>query len=467
MSLIAFIITIGILVTVHEFGHFIVARWCGVRVLKFSIGFGRPLWRYISPSTKTEWILAAIPLGGYVKMLDEREPVENQSTENASAEGQAGASAYTEAELASAFNRKSVWQRIAIVLAGPVANLLFAIVVYWGLMLMGAVGLKPILGEIEAHSPAQLAGVRAGDVIVAIDHQPIQTWQDAQWMLMEDWIDKSTAVITTQTATGEKHQYRFDFSTIGWKETADVFSALGLNVLKPRIQAKIGEVLSGSPAEKAGLKKDDVILVVNDKPIEDWQAFVTIVQSHPNQLLNLEIERAHLRLKLALTPETHRVSGKTVGQVGAAVSFNQKAYAPYLVDVRYGFFQAGLLAVEKTLQTIRFSFKMLGKILTGDASLQSISGPVSIAQAAGDSADLGIKTFLHFLALISISIAVMNLLPIPVLDGGHLLYYIAELIRGAPLPDAVMQYGQRIGMGLLGMLMLIAFINDINQFLLG
>ncbi len=462
MSVIAFIITIGILVTVHEFGHFIVARWCRVRVLKFSIGFGRPLWRYVSPSTKTEWILAMIPLGGYVKMLDERESAETQEHKPV----------YSEAELATAFNRKSVWQRIAIVFAGPLANLIFAVVVYWGLLLMGAVGLKPILGDIEAHSPAQLAGVRAGDKIVAINHAPIQTWQEAQWQLMEYWIDKMPVEVTTQSSTGqsgagERHQHRFDFAQIPWKDNADVFSAMGLSVVKPHIQPKIGEVLFGSPAEKAGLQKDDVILRVNEKDIEDWQVFVMMVQSHPKQALSIEVARGQQRLKIGLTPEVNHNQGKAVGQVGAAVSFDQKSYAPYLVDVQFGVLQAAGMAVKKTIQTVSFSFKLLGKMLIGDASLKSISGPVSIAEAAGDSADLGVKTFLNFLALISISIAVMNLLPIPVLDGGHLLYYIAELIRGGPLPDVVMHYGQRIGMGLLGTLMVIAFINDINHFLLG
>lgn len=462
MSIIAFIITIGILVTVHEFGHFIVARWCGVRVLKFSIGFGRPLWRYVSPTTKTEWILAMIPLGGFVKMLDERESTEEQETKPA----------YTEAELAAAFNRKSVWQRIAIVFAGPLANLIFAVAVYWGLLMMGAVGLKPILGDIEANSPAQLAGVRAGDKIVAINDVPVQTWQEAQWQLMAYWIDKTPVKVTTQSSTGEsganeRHQHRFDFAQIPWQDNADVFSAMGLSVVKPHIQPKIGEVLSGSPAEKAGLQKDDVILRVNDKDIENWPVFVMMVQSHAKQTLSLEVARGQQRLKLELTPEPNSYQGKVVGHVGAAVAFDQKAYAPYLVDVKYGVLQAAWMAVKKTMQTVTFSFKMLLKMLTGDASLKSISGPVSIAEAAGDSADLGVKTFLNFLALISISIAVMNLLPIPVLDGGHLLYYIAELIRGGPLPDAVMQYGQRIGMGLLGALMVIAFINDINHFLLG
>lgn len=454
MSIIAFIITIGILVTVHEFGHFIVARWCRVHVLKFSIGFGRPLWSYVSPSSKTEWILAMIPLGGYVKMLDERESDEHQ----------ADAPTYSESDLASAFNRKTVWQRIAIVFAGPLANLIFAVLVYWGLLLMGAVGLKPILGDIEANSPAQLAGVRAGDKMVAINHAPIQTWQEAQWQLMEYWMDKSSVDVTTESSLGERHQHRFDFKNIPWKENADVFSAIGLSVVKPHIVPKIGEVLSGSPAEKAGLQKNDVILRVNEKDIGDWQVFVMMVQSHPKQALSVEVARGQQRLKIRLTPELNHNQGKAVGQVGAAVSFDQKAYAPYFVDVQYPALQALGMAIEKTQQTVSFSFKMLGKMLVGEASLKTISGPVSIAEAAGDSADLGIKTFLNFLALISISIAVMNLLPIPVLDGGHLLYYIAELIRGSPLPDVVMQYGQRIGMGLLGALMVIAFINDINHF---
>lgn len=450
-SILAFIVAIGVLVTIHEFGHYLAARSCGVRVLKFSIGFGKPIFTYQATPQSTQWVLSWIPLGGYVKMLDSRE----------------NDAAVAPADWSQAFDHQGVAAKMWIVFAGPLANLLLAFVCYWGLIAQGEVGLKPYIGPVDNGSLAAEAKLRQGDLIVAIDGKPVNTWQEAQWQLLENWVAHRAVTVMTKTGQGEVHQHVLPLNRLPGDPDAEVMQKAGLSVLMPVVSAVIGEVMPGSVAERSGLQTGDRILKVNQQPIADWQQFVKLVRTHPAQPLKIEYQRAEQVFHVKLLPEAIQQGGQKIGRLGAAVNMDAVDMAPYQVVRQYSLPQAAVRALDKMHETIAFTLKMLGKMITGQASLKSISGPVSIADAAGESADMGIKPYIGFVALLSISIAVMNLLPIPVLDGGHLLYHMAELIRGEPLPDKVLAVGQRLGLGILGALMFIAFFNDINRYLIG
>jgi len=450
-SVLAFIVAIGVLVTIHEFGHYLAARSCGVRVLKFSIGFGKPIFKYQANPQSTEWVLSWIPLGGYVKMLDSRE-------------NEAGTA---HADWSQAFDHQSVAAKMWIVFAGPLANLLLAFVCYWGLIAQGEIGLKPYIGPVEPGSLAAEAKLRQGDLIVALDSKPVETWQEAQWQMLENWVAHRAVTVLTKTAQGEVHQHVLPLNRLLGDPDGEVMQKAGLSVLMPVVPAVIGEVIPDSVAERSGLQTGDRILTVNQKTITDWQQFVKLVRGNPAQPLKIEYQRGEGRFQVKLLPELIQQGGQKIGRLGAAVNMDAVDLTPYQVIRHYSASQAAARAVDKMHETIAFTLNMLGKMITGQASLKAISGPVSIADAAGESADMGIKPYIGFIALLSISIAVMNLLPIPVLDGGHLLYHMAELIRGEPLPDKVLAIGQRLGLGILGALMFIAFFNDINRYLIG
>lgn len=457
MSVIAFIVAIGVLVTIHEFGHYLAARSCGVRVLKFSIGFGKPIFQYQHSPQSTQWVLSWIPLGGYVKMLDSREAETTETREHQ----------INGADWTSAFDRQKTAAKMWIVFAGPLANLLLAFVCYWGLIAQGEVGLKPYIGPIEAGSLAAQAKLRSGDLVVSLDGQPIQTWQDAQWKLLESWMAHQPVNVVTRTVQGESHTHVLPMAALAGEPEGDVLQKIGISMLMPVIPAVIGEVLPGSVAERSGLQIGDRVLKVNNKPVEDWQQFVKWIRASPSQSLKVDYQRDNQLLQVKLLPEAVVEAGQKIGRLGAAVNMDAVDLKPYRVERHYTLAEAAVRAVGRVNETIAFTLKMIGKMLTGQASLKAISGPVSIADAAGETAGLGIKPYIGFIALLSISIAVMNLLPIPVLDGGHLLYHMAELIRGEPLPDKVLEIGQRLGLGLLGALMFIAFFNDINRYLVG
>lgn len=449
----AFIVAIGVLVTIHEFGHYLAARSCGVRVLKFSIGFGRPIFKFQAHPQATEWVLSWIPLGGYVKMLDSREAIEMPSR--------------PDVDWSQAFDRQAIAAKMWIVFAGPLANLLLAFVCYWGLIAQGETGLKPLIGPVEPGSLAAAAKLRQGDLIVSLDGQPVATWQEVQWQMLEQWMAHRSLRVVTKTPQGELHQHQLPLQQLAGEPDGEVMQKVGLAVLMPTVPAVIGEVLPGSVAQQSGLQPGDRILKVNQKPIADWQQFVKLVRASPEQALKLEYQRAERSYEVKLLPELTLQGGQKIGRLGAAVDMAAVDLTPYQVVRHFSLMQAAGRALEKMQETIAFTLKMLGKMVTGQASLKAISGPVSIADAAGESADMGIKPYIGFIALLSISIAVMNLLPIPVLDGGHLLYHMAELIRGEPLPERVLAIGQRLGLGILGALMLIAFFNDINRYLIG
>ena len=460
ITLLAFIITIGLLVTIHEYGHFQVARWCGVKVLKFSIGFGKPLFTKTFGKDKTEFVLAAIPLGGFVKMLDEREQKAEQE-----ANPELAKINYSEAELKRAFNRQSVWKRIAIVAAGPIANLLLAILLYWLLFMLGVTGTRPIIGDVAKDSLAAQASMTTGEVIQKINGQPVSTWQEARWVLLEESLESKSVQIEAINQNNELFQHTLSFSGINNDSEIDVLKKIGLQEYRPTIPAVVGEVLAGSAAELANFKQEDKILSVDGVTIIDWEQVVNIVKANPNKKLWFEIERRQKIIRVAATPEKIQENGKNIGRLGAAVKMDKKELDKLLVEFNYSPLMSLQKAVSKTWDTSIFSLKMLGKMLVGQVSLKSISGPVTIADYAGKSANMGLKTFLSFLALVSISIGVLNLLPIPVLDGGHLMYYVVEIFKGSPVSENIMLVGQKIGFAILGLLMTLAIFNDVSRLL--
>jgi len=447
ITIAAFAVALGCLIVVHEYGHFIVARACGVKVLRFSVGFGKPLWLKRYGRDATEWVIAAFPLGGYVKMLDEREgPVAHD-------------------ELRRAFNRQPVGRRVAIVVAGPAANFLLAIALYWVLFVHGVPGLKPVLGEPPAGTPAHHAGFVAGDTLARIDTEPVATWQDARWILLQHAIQRSTVDVAVRPAAGGAATRRLDLSGVTTADLdSDFLRALGLTRSQPSLKPVIGEVVGGGAAERAGLKAGDEIVAIANQPIENWEQVVKLVRAHPGAPLVIEVRRGGApQPAIAVTPETVIEGGQKIGRIGAAPQMDRAALADLIVDVRYGPLESLVRAAQKTWETSVFSLRMLGKMIIGEVSLKNLSGPITIADYAGQSAQSGFGSYLMFLALISISLGVLNLLPIPLLDGGHLMYYAIEILQGRPLSDRAIEIGQHAGLVLLITLMAFALYNDIYR----
>jgi regulator of sigma E protease len=449
-TVVSFIVALGVLIVVHELGHYLVARWCGVKVLRFSVGFGRPLVaRRIGPD-RTEWIVAAVPLGGYVKMVDERE------------------GAVAPEDLPRAFNRQSVWRRFAIVLAGPVANFLLAIALYWGLFMGGVQEAKPIIGAPEAGTVAARAGLARGDTIRAINDEPMATWQEVRWRLLQLAFDRKAARLEIQSAGNALDWRTLDLSQVNPDEIeGDLLARLGLRLYRPDVAPIIGQVIAGGVAERAGLAARDRVLAIDGQPIATWDALVAKVRGSPGRTLDIEIERAGKRLRVAVVPEAVAQGAETIGRIGAGPHFEPEAMKPYLVDMRYGPVESLSRALAKTWEMSVFSLRMLGKMIVGEVSWRNLSGPVTIADYAGQSAQLGLAPYLAFLALISISLGVLNLLPIPLLDGGHLMYYTIEVLKGSPVSERTMEFGQRAGLVVLLFLMAFAFYNDINRLISG
>ncbi len=451
LTIAAFLFTLSVLIAIHEYGHFQVARWCGVKVLRFSIGFGKPLLRKTFGRDQTEFVVAALPFGGYVKMLDERE----------------GPLAPDE-DLTRAFNRQSVWKRIAIVSAGPAANLLLAVLLYWWLFMQGTMGMKPLLGEIPEGSPAAVAGMQAGQLIQTVAGTPTPTWQDVRWVLLQQSLESETIEVETVQSTNTPKLHQLSLNSIGRDDYEnDFLDKLGLKPYQPVVPAVIGDMLKNGAAARAGLRSGDEVVAVDGKALEGWEQFVSIIRQHPGQPIRLEILREGRTQEVAITPEVTVEDGKEIGRIGAMNRMDDVLLDEVLVEVRHGPLESLAKAGIKTWDTSIFSLKMLGSMITGDVSWKGVSGPVTIASYAGQSAHIGWKAFIGFLALISISLGVLNLLPVPVLDGGHLMYYMVEIFKGSPVSEAVMEAGQRVGVFLLGLLMILAFYNDINRFFTG
>lgn len=447
-TLVSFIVALAILIAVHEFGHFWVARKLGVKVLRFSIGFGRALWRRTSVVDGTEYVIAAIPLGGYVKMLDEREaPVEAE-------------------EQHRAFNRQSLGVRSAIVVAGPLFNFLFAILAFWLIFVPGDTGLKPIVGEVESGSIAEQAGFTRGDEILAVADQPTPTWESVVYVMLSEALDTPNLAVRVRSQTGMEHIYRVASDGLsGLAEDGMLLQNLGLTPDRPTLPPVIGEVLDGEPAALAGLKSGDRIVTVDGVDVVDWSDWVNYVRKRPGQNLDLEVDRNGDYIALSVTPLMIEGDGESYGRIGASVDVPDDLMDDYRAVVKYGPIDAIGQSLYKTWDLSLLMLRMLGKMIIGEVSVKNLSGPISIADYAGKSASYGISYFLKFLAVVSVSLGVLNLLPIPVLDGGHLFFFLIEGIKGRPLSDQFMEQGQKIGLLILLAIMSLAFYVDINRFL--
>jgi regulator of sigma E protease len=449
----AFLVALGVLIVIHELGHFVVARWCDVKVLRFSVGFGKPLWLRSFGADRTEWALCMLPLGGYVKMLDEREgPVATD-------------------ELHRAFNRKSVWQRFAIVSAGPIANFALAVLLYWVIFLGGGREARPILAAPEAETPAAVSGIAMQETIRAVDGSAVLTWQEARWRILQGAIEKRVVQLEVSNPRNQLNWRILDFSNFPMDDLeGDPLSRAGLRLYRPEVPPVVGKLAPGDVAEKSGIREGDRILSANGRDMGSWEEFVQVVRIHPGKALTLRLERGGALVEMTLVPQSVEIKANTtsrIGRIGAAAQLSDQALMDLTVVVRYGPVEAMKMAVSRAWETAVFSLKMIGKMLIGEVSWRNLSGPITIADYAGQSAQLGLVPYLSFLALISISLFVLNMLPIPLLDGGHLMYYTIEIFKGSPVSERIMELGQRVGLTLLLFLMAFAFYNDIHRTLVG
>ncbi|WP_186105284.1 RIP metalloprotease RseP [Burkholderia gladioli] len=452
IELVAFAVAIGVLVVVHEYGHYSIARLCGVKVLRFSIGFGTVLLRHTSRRTGTEWTLSALPLGGYVKMLDERDP---------------GPEGIAPADLPQAFNRQSVWKRIAIVAAGPIANFLLAILLFSTVFATGVTEPAAVVAAPAADTVAARAGFDGGETIVSIRDaqggaaEPVRSWSDLRWKLLGATIDHRQVILGGR-AGGATYDFHVDLSGFDQRSADDDYmSKLGFEPGGGALS--ISAVTPGSAAEQAGLQPGDRIVALDGKPVIGSGRFIDTIKSHAGRPLALRISRGGVERTLSIVPHAERdatpgANGAQVGRIGAALAMHTPT-----VDVRYGLLESAELGVRRTWGISVYSLKMFGRMLTGEASLKNLSGPVTIADYAGKSARLGLSAFLSFLALVSISLGVLNLLPIPVLDGGHLLYYLVEAATGKAVSERWQLILQRAGLICIVALSAIALFNDLSR----
>ncbi len=466
-SILALIVTLSILVTIHEFGHFWVARLCNVHVLRFSVGFGKPIYSITGPAPGkvpvpedqeirtrsnqplegTEFVVAAIPLGGYVKMLDEREGF------------------VPDDQLHLAFNRKPVLQRMAIAIAGPVANFLLAILAYWILFTAGVSGIVPLLGDIDPESKAGMAGLKAGQEIVAVDGNETRTWSDVNMALFERLGESGDIVLTVKEpgSYDTTTDYRIDVDD--WMTDVDEpypVSDLGLVLKYPVVPAKIGSIVSGGRAEAAGLRAGDEIVSANGEAVSSWVSWVDTIRANPETPVRLEVLRNDELLDIVVVPARIERDGAVTGFIGAS----RKAIelpADMQRTISYPVYYAWIPALEKTWDVTLFTLASIKKMILGAISPSNLSGPITIAQVASATAQSGLNSFIGFIALLSISLGVLNLMPIPVLDGGHLLYYLIELVAGRPVPERVQAWGLQIGMFLIFSIMILAFYNDLTR----
>ncbi|CRM03732.1 Regulator of sigma E protease [Pseudomonas sp. 31 R 17] len=439
------LVALGVLVTFHEFGHFWVARRCGVKVLRFSVGFGMPLVRW-HDRRGTEFVIAAIPLGGYVKMLDERE-------------GEVPAD-----QLDQSFNRKTVRQRIAIVAAGPIANFLLAMVFFWVLAMMGSQQVRPVIGAVESGSIAAKAGLVAGQEIVSIDGEPTTGWGAVNLQLVRRLGESGTVnvVVREQDSSAESPR---ELALDRWLQSADEpdpIKSLGIRPWRPALPPVLAELDPKGPAQAAGLKTGDRLLALDGQALGDWQQVVDLVRVRPDTKIVLKVEREGAQIDVPVTLSVRGEAKAAGGYLGAGVKGVD--WPPSMVrEVSFGPLAAIGEGARRTWTMSVLTLESLKKMLFGELSVKNLSGPITIAKVAGASAQSGVADFLNFLAYLSISLGVLNLLPIPVLDGGHLLFYLVEWVRGRPLSDRVQGWGIQIGISLVVGVMLLALVNDLGR----
>jgi regulator of sigma E protease len=431
----AFVVALGVLIAVHEFGHFWVARRLGVKVLRFSIGFGKPLWSRLVGKDRMELAIGAFPLGGYVKMLDETE------------------GEVPPHELHRAFNRQKTWKRMAVVVAGPLFNFLFAILAYLAVYMIGVDGIKPVVGKVMESSIAQQAGFRAGDEILSIDGKPVQSWDQRRLYLFQRALDRARVNVEVRDARGNVESRLLDLSNLPVQDVNASLLERGIGLIGflPEPLPVIG-----------GMKIGDRLVEVNGEPIPSWEKLVEIISKSPGKPVHVTVEREGARHGIEVTPDVVEQNGETIGRINIRPRFTNIP-DEMRVKVRFGIAEALTEGVRNTWSMSVLTLEMLYRMLKLEVSARNISGPITIAQYAGYSAKVGVEQFVLFLAVISISLGVLNLLPIPVLDGGHLMYYIIESIKGSPLSERTMMLGQQVGVALLGGLMMLAFYNDLTR----
>jgi len=447
-TIISFIVALGILITVHEFGHFWVARRLGVKVLRFSIGFGPALWSRTGKVDATEYVVAAIPLGGYVKMLDERE------------------GEVAEEELSRSFNRQSLPVRTAVVTAGPLFNFLFAIFAYWLVFVSGDVGTKPVIGAVAPTSIAAQAGFQVEDEIISVAGRGTGTWESVVYTLLSESAGNGDVAIKVRDARGieiQRHLPTVQLAQV--MEESDFIGSVGLRVRRPILPAIVGELVPGEAAQRSGVKSGDHVLTIAGKPVSDWGGFVDYVRKHPDQTAEITLERDAQVMTLQLQIGHRKQGDQIIGRIGAGVEVPDGMFDEYRAEVKLGPLEAIGASMTKTWDMSVFMLRMLGRMVTGKASIDNLGGPISIAQTAGKSASIGAVYFLKFLAIVSISLGVLNLLPVPVLDGGHLLFFLIEGIKGSPPSEQAQLLGQKVGLMALLLLMGLAFYVDISRLL--
>ncbi|QJQ52117.1 putative zinc metalloprotease [Vitreoscilla sp. C1] len=438
----AFVVAILILVSLHELGHYVVARLCGVKVVRFSVGFGKPF--FIKKRGDTEWCLAPIPLGGYVKMVDTRE------------------GEVAEKDLPYAFDKQTPLKRMAIVVAGPLVNLLLAVLLYAAsFSIFGVTEVKPWVGTVAHNTLAERAGFEVGDQIQSVNGKAVAEWMDAQTE-MTLGLQAGNVLVTVKDAQGQA-QTRTIVAQGEPEAVEQAAQGQGIGLMPMKISSAIGQVVDGSPAQAAGLQAGDIVTHVDGQAIANWNAWVAVIQNSPGKNLLLDVNRQGQNVQLSLRPNSEDTGSRLVGKAGVAPSMDQAWTEQVRVKREVGVLEGIDLAATRTWDYSILTLKFFGKMLIGEASIKSISGPVTIGEIAGKSAMMGWEAYIQFLAIISISLGVMNLLPIPVLDGGHLVYYFIEWVRGKPLSQYVQLMGLKIGLCIMGLFMLVAFFNDFTR----
>jgi regulator of sigma E protease len=449
-SALALIVTLGLLIAFHEFGHYWTARRLGVKVLRFSIGFGKPLWLRRAGADQTEYVIAAFPLGGYVKMLDERE------------------GEVAEEEKHRAFNRQSVRSRFAIVAAGPIFNFIFAVLAFWLMYLIGVPGMTPIIGEVAPNSTAAVAGFHPGDKIISVNGNATPTWSVARINLLDAALDADAVTFQVRDADGVSRTLVLSVADISAEiKQKELLSHLGITPYRPVLPAVIGQLEPAGPAEQAGLKSGDRVLRAGGEALSDWMSLVNYVRQHPDQTIEFEIERNGSTQIISINTGSKKAETKTIGHIGAAPAAPGPLPAELSAREEYSLLPALWHSLTKTWQMSSLTLRMIGKMIIGEVSVKNLSGPITIATYAGYTASVGLGAFLYFLAIVSISLGVLNLLPVPLLDGGHLMYYLIEMVKGSPLSDAVQVQMQRLGIAFLLMLMTLALYNDVMRLFAG
>jgi regulator of sigma E protease len=440
-TVLAFLVALGPLIIFHELGHYWVARLCGVKVLRFSVGIGKVVWSRRFGPDQTEWAVSALPLGGYVKMLDARDPTTAPSTE---------------AERAREFTSQKAWKRVAIIAAGPAANFVLAIALLAGLFMHGVEEPAARLRAMPPASAAYQAGLRGGDAVTAVNGKPVASWSELRWEIVRAAVDKRDVALDLRSPGGATYRATLPARVVGKLDVdGDVMSALGMQMWRPI--PRLEEVLPDGHGARAGLRKGDLITAVDGKPVADGIDLVEAIRAGAGRTLQLDVRRDQRAFPLAVTPERD-AGGHGVIKVVAA-------QMPQMVTVRSGPFDALRLGARRTWETASMTIKMIGKMIVGEVSWKNVTGPITIADVAGQTARIGAVSYLQFIAFVSISLGVMNLLPIPVLDGWLLLYYSLEVLTGRPLPERFGEFAQRAGVGLLFMLMALAVFNDLVRLL--